>query len=54
MPLAMEFATLFRQQKICARLSRVSVQCMGIHDHKLTTDAVEKSSGDFKVRGNTS
>ena len=52
MPLAMEFATLFRQQKICARLS--TVQCMGIHDHRLTTDAVEKSSGDFKVRGSTS
>ena len=54
MPLAVEFATLFRQQKICARLSRISVQYMGIHDHRLTTDAVEKRSGDFKVRGSTS
>ena len=53
MPLAVEFATLFRQQKICARLSRISVRYMGHHDNKLTTDAVEKSSGYFKVRGST-
>ena len=54
MPLAVKFAALFRLQKNCARLSQISVQRMGIHDHKLTTDAVEKSSGYFKVGESTS